>query len=88
MSFWKKTMDYLGLGPDDAYDDYDEQVEPEAARASRSTADTAAARRPFHGQQELAGGVRRDHHPGRAVTSQLPVAGLRVAEQPAHVAPG
>ena len=22
MSFWKRTMDYLGLGPDDAYDDY------------------------------------------------------------------
>ncbi|MFT4658644.1 MAG: cell division inhibitor SepF [Candidatus Aldehydirespiratoraceae bacterium] len=25
MSFWKKTMDYLGLGPDDAYDDYDDE---------------------------------------------------------------
>jgi cell division inhibitor SepF len=24
MSLWKKTMDYLGLGPDDTYDDYDE----------------------------------------------------------------
>ncbi len=23
MSLWKRTMDYLGLGPDDAYDDYD-----------------------------------------------------------------
>lgn len=23
MSFWKRSMDYLGLGPDDAYDDYD-----------------------------------------------------------------
>jgi cell division inhibitor SepF len=40
MSFWKKTMDYLGLGPDDAYDDYDDQVEPEpAARNSRSSGD-------------------------------------------------
>ena len=29
MSFWKKSMEYLGLGPDDAYDDYDEGVEPE-----------------------------------------------------------
>ena len=38
MSFWKKTMDYLGLGPDDAYDDYDEQDEPEApARSSQSS---------------------------------------------------
>ena len=38
MSFWKKSMEYLGLGPDDAYDDYDE-VEPEPqgrhARTSR-----------------------------------------------------
>ena len=24
MSLWKKTMDYLGLGPDDTYDDYDD----------------------------------------------------------------
>lgn len=24
MSMWKKTMDYLGLGPDDAYDDYED----------------------------------------------------------------
>ncbi len=38
MSFWKKTMDYLGLGPDDAYEDYDDQAEPEPpARTSRSS---------------------------------------------------
>jgi len=29
MSFWKKSMEYLGLGPDDAYDDYDEGADPE-----------------------------------------------------------
>jgi len=28
-------MDYLGLGPDDAYDDYEDQNEPEPAAASR-----------------------------------------------------
>ncbi|HEX6379641.1 MAG TPA: cell division protein SepF [Acidimicrobiia bacterium] len=40
MSFWKKTMDYLGLGPDDAYDDYDDQAEPEQpARPSRAAGD-------------------------------------------------
>ena len=40
MSFWKKTMDYLGLGPDDAYDDYDDQIEPEPpTRSSRSSGD-------------------------------------------------
>lgn len=39
MSFWKKSMEYLGLGPDDAYDDYDDGAEPEPqgrhARAAR-----------------------------------------------------
>ena len=34
MSMWKKAMDYLGLGPDDAYDDYD--VAPEAERPVRA----------------------------------------------------
>jgi cell division inhibitor SepF len=29
MTVWKKAMNYLGLGPDDAYDDYDAPVEPE-----------------------------------------------------------
>lgn len=34
MSFWKGTMEWLGLGPDDAYDDYEydeEYAEPEPA---------------------------------------------------------
>jgi cell division inhibitor SepF len=45
MSFWKRTMDYLGLGPDDAYDDYDEPVEPEPpARSSRSSRDDTRGR--------------------------------------------
>jgi cell division inhibitor SepF len=29
MSVWKKVSNYLGLGPDDAYDDYDLSVEQE-----------------------------------------------------------
>jgi cell division inhibitor SepF len=41
MSLWKKTMDYLGLGPDDAYDDYyddvDADVAPRSGRAPRDT---------------------------------------------------
>ena len=37
MSLWKRSMDYLGLGPDDAYDDYDGYDEPEPAqRQSRA----------------------------------------------------
>jgi cell division inhibitor SepF len=35
MSFWKRTMDYLGLGPDDAYDDYDLDDEYEPAPRGR-----------------------------------------------------
>ena len=36
---FRKAMDYLGLGPDDAYDDYDAsvaQVRPERQRQSRA----------------------------------------------------
>ena len=29
MSIWKRAMEYLGLGPDDAYDDYNPQPDPE-----------------------------------------------------------
>ena len=35
MSLWKRTMDYLGLGPDDAYDDYDMDDEYEPAPRRR-----------------------------------------------------
>ena len=35
MSVWKKAMEYLGLGPDDAYDDYDAAPEPERNSRSR-----------------------------------------------------
>ena len=37
MSIMKRAMDFLGLGPDDAYDDYDMAPEPDRpVRASRS----------------------------------------------------
>ena len=43
MSMWKKAMDYLGLGPDDAYDDYDVAPEPERpTRAARPARDESA----------------------------------------------
>ncbi|MEQ1872116.1 MAG: cell division protein SepF [Ilumatobacteraceae bacterium] len=35
---WKKAMDYLGLGPDDAYDDYDDAPEPEPRPSRQSRA--------------------------------------------------
>jgi cell division inhibitor SepF len=39
MSLWKKTMDYLGLGPDDAYDDYYDDVDPEPVPRGRQPRD-------------------------------------------------
>lgn len=39
MSFWKKTMDYLGLGPDDAYDDYDDERTQGQSSRGRSSRD-------------------------------------------------
>ncbi|MEO5724209.1 MAG: cell division protein SepF [Ilumatobacteraceae bacterium] len=46
MAIWKKAMDYLGLGPDAAYDDYDAEPEPERpARSQRSTREAEAAPR-------------------------------------------
>ena len=84
MSFWKKTMDYLGLGPDDAYDDYDDQVEPEPPRAQLAV----VGRRRDRGavvleRHELAGRVGRDGDPRRPGAPELPVARLRVAGPPA-----
>ena len=80
MSFWKKTMDYLGLGPDDAYDDYDDQAEPEPPttvvaflRRRRSQRSAAVA------GEDLADGVRRDRVRTVPGPPELPVPRLRVA---------
>jgi len=59
MSIWKRAMDYLGLGPDDAYDDYDYPPEPEVrparTRAPRDTeAPTRGARPPMEYEPEVA----------------------------------
>src|SRR5690606_30757892 len=47
MSIWKRAMDYLGLGPDDAYDDYDLAPEPEPR--------PARARQPRYDEPPRAG---------------------------------
>lgn len=53
MSLWKRTMDYLGLGPDDAYDDYD--VEDDYEPAPRRRPNDLDNRQPRH-RDETAGG--------------------------------
>ncbi|MEY2958115.1 MAG: hypothetical protein RLZZ01_683, partial [Actinomycetota bacterium] len=37
MAMWKRAMDYLGLGPDDAYDDYGYDDEDDYSRPSRGS---------------------------------------------------
>lgn len=44
MSFWKRSMEYLGLGPDDAYDDYDEEDLDPPSRQPRAPRDDSRAR--------------------------------------------
>jgi len=54
MSFWKRTMDYLGLGPDDAYDDYDIEEDEEMAPRGRRPQD--AEPRNGRGPRDETGG--------------------------------
>ena len=57
MSMWKRAMDYLGLGPEDAYDDYDMGHEPERpVRGPRPVRDDV--QRPMRREPEADHGVR------------------------------
>ena len=59
MSLWKRTMDYLGLGPDDAYDDYDDYDEPEPApRPRRASHEPEARQGRGYSEHEPEGVVR------------------------------
>jgi len=44
MSMFRRAMDYLGLGPDDAYDDYDASVAVERPRRTRPAPQRTAPR--------------------------------------------
>lgn len=44
MSMFRRAMDYLGLGPDEAYDDYDESVAVERDRRMPARGRQSAAR--------------------------------------------
>ncbi len=52
---WKKAMDYLGLGPDDPYDDYD--VAPEPERPMRQQ------RQPMRDEYGMGGGQPQQRAP-------------------------
>jgi len=53
MPIWRNAMDWLGLGPDDAYDDYDPAPEP-SPRSQKNQREEPAPR----GQYESDGTVR------------------------------
>jgi cell division inhibitor SepF len=65
MSLWKRTMDYLGLGPDDAYDDYDVDDDYEPAQRTR---------RPHEPEPRQGRGGHRDESSagGEGVVRTLP----------------
>jgi cell division inhibitor SepF len=60
MSLWKRTMDYLGLGPDDSYDDYDayEDHEPVARQRRTTTEVDPRAGRGWPTESETGEAVR------------------------------
>jgi len=61
MPIWRNAMDWLGLGPDDAYDDYDAAQEPERpSRPPRNTREEPVSRsqRGYQGDYEPDGTVR------------------------------
>jgi cell division inhibitor SepF len=75
MSLWKRTMDYLGLGPDDAYDDYDAyedhdpvvrqrrtppEMDPRSGRGWGTEMETGEAVRPA---PRATGGLREMEQP-------------------------
>jgi cell division inhibitor SepF len=61
-SMWRKAMLYLGLGPDDEYDDFD--VTGERQAASHSPSSRASGRR--------SGSVQRDPEPSGSVRTLAP----------------
>lgn len=62
MAIWKKAMDYLGLGPDDAYDDYDvppeQDVRPTRAKTTREPEPQVRSVRPSPVESETDANVR------------------------------
>lgn len=58
MSMWKRAMDYLGLGDEDAYDDYDLDPEPRP-RQSRPSAPERSRSADHHDHYDARGGQPR-----------------------------
>jgi cell division inhibitor SepF len=79
MSFWKRSMEYLGLGPDDAYEDYDDGLESEPPSRQRHRDDHSRSTSRSWPAEPDSGAVRtvparpsfpsRDFESGRRATT-------------------
>lgn len=71
-SLWRRAMLFLGLGPDDEYEDYDgqQQIDPELRGAAARPA--SPNRAPVAEQQEYTGIVRTLPAPGIDTPSVIP----------------
>jgi cell division inhibitor SepF len=75
MTFFKKTMLYLGLGPDEEYEVYDDEPEPVSTRESVTPVPRTSSRPTVSPLHEPSGSVRpiRAVQPGNHVPSSDPV---------------
>jgi cell division inhibitor SepF len=97
MSFFKKAMNYLGLGPDDAYDDYDGPLEPDRSGRPRSsygpdpldsgTVRTVPARPGGGGREPMNGPRHREEAEPSPVTVRARMPGSPVRTVPSPTAP-
>lgn len=88
MSLWKKTMDYLGLGPDEAYEGYDDAAAPDERAPRRQRSESRGARSyaddPAHDVRSVAPGRSSFPSPdgrGRATIVGDPTVNVRPPER-------
>lgn len=88
-AMWRKTMLYLGLGPDDEYDDYDPGYDDPAAASARSRPSSAATFQPPPDEPSAIGAVRpiNARGEGAAISSAGGATATQVRPRPQVVRP-
>jgi len=72
MAIWKKAMDYLGLGPDDAYEDYDPSQEQERPKRNRDTQPPSAPNPGYDTEGTVRAMPNRPTYPQGEQTARRP----------------
>jgi len=70
MSMFRRAMDYLGLGPDDAYEDYDASAGP--ARPARDRRPTRRHDQPVYDDEDMEDDIEDDYEPEPRRTTRPP----------------